>query len=698
MTGLEQYVGEVIDDKYRLEQLLGSGGMGAVYLATHLGTERYVALKLIAPQFMRNDEFVERFKREARAAGRLRHPNVVDVTDFGFAGVNNGRVAYLIMEYLDGCTLGDILAEEKRLPLDWVVDILEQVCSAVHEAHQQGIIHRDLKPDNIWLEPNRLGGYRVKVLDFGIAKLGEATVPTINEDSASTIIDDLSVLKSATPTSIIDSFPGHGSVELETPTLMQPAEVSAQPVESTGEENGTRLFSAKTSVHEPSNLTGKFGNQVAELDDNAGTLLFGKDTHSRTTGSPNKTTTDQGSALTRVGAIMGTPLYMSPEQCSGGYVDTRSDIYSLGVIAYQMLSGDPPFAGNTSTVMRAHREQSPQHIRERATKVPKHVAGVVMSALSKVPTERPQTAFAFASSLHGHAEGVGALYRRAFALYSEYFPKFLKLSFLAHIPVIVVSVLMSGLFIADKYLPKTGAVHIAVICGMVVVALLQILSYFVSTAVISGVTAIIVVQLSVAPLRPVRLREAIAVLKKRFRHFISTMIRVLIRLTIGYLLFIVPGLIMSVRYALYAPVVLIEGLEKKAALKRSRELGSRSWRTVIIVSILQVLIPMIVNMLVGRIRFSTGSDLHPSNLSRQLWQQALGLTNIFIVPLISIVPALLYLKMRQLGGETLSAAMAQMEGDDHDRSKWQQRMRTRLTLHTPVGKTTTSKADSPHPA
>ena len=76
MIGLDKYVGEILDDKYRLEQLLGSGGMGAVYLATHLGTERYVALKLIAPQFMRNEEFVERFKREARAAGRLRHPNV----------------------------------------------------------------------------------------------------------------------------------------------------------------------------------------------------------------------------------------------------------------------------------------------------------------------------------------------------------------------------------------------------------------------------------------------------------------------------------------------------------------------------------------------------------------------------------------------------------------------------------------------
>ncbi|HEV2904825.1 MAG TPA: serine/threonine-protein kinase, partial [Pyrinomonadaceae bacterium] len=173
MTDLQRYVGQVLDDKYRLERLLGQGGMGAVFLATHLGTDRYVALKLIAPQFMRNQEFVERFKREARAAGRLRHPNVVDVTDFGFSGDGEDQVAYLVMEYLDGCTLSDVLTEENRLPLYWVVDILEQVCGAVQEAHQQGIVHRDLKPDNIWLEPNGLGGYRVKVLDFGIAKLAE---------------------------------------------------------------------------------------------------------------------------------------------------------------------------------------------------------------------------------------------------------------------------------------------------------------------------------------------------------------------------------------------------------------------------------------------------------------------------------------------------------------------------------------------
>src|SRR5216117_3105302 len=179
MTSLDRYVGQILDGKYRLERLLGQGGMGAVYLATHLGTDRYVALKLIAPQFMRNREFVERFKREARAAGRLRHPNVVDVTDFGFARSGNESVAYLVMEYLDGCTLSDVLFEENRLPLYWVVDILEQVCSAVHEAHQQGILHRDLKPDNIWLEPNGLGGYRVKVLDFGIAKLAEGATTSL---------------------------------------------------------------------------------------------------------------------------------------------------------------------------------------------------------------------------------------------------------------------------------------------------------------------------------------------------------------------------------------------------------------------------------------------------------------------------------------------------------------------------------------
>jgi len=328
MQGPEEYVGQILDDKYRLEKMLGRGGMGAVYLATHLGTERYVALKLISPQFMRNREFVERFKREARAAGRLRHPNVVDVTDFGFARVKEGQVAYLVMEYLDGCTLGDVLDEEKRLPLEWVADILEQVCSAVHEAHQQGIIHRDLKPDNIWLEPNRLGSYRVKVLDFGIAKVGAAAAaPAADEDATSTIIDNVSAERAAATAT---SAP---ATNLETDTLLRPA----------GESVGTLLQNEKLT-------------RPGHPEEEDGTLLFDEQTHGAGRHGEHVTTAAQGPALTRVGAIMGTPLYMSPEQCGGGYVDTRSDIYSLGVIAYQMLAGEPPFAGNTSTVMRAHRE------------------------------------------------------------------------------------------------------------------------------------------------------------------------------------------------------------------------------------------------------------------------------------------------------------------------------------------------------
>jgi len=370
----------------------------------------------------------------------------------------------------------------------------------------------------------------------------------------------------------------------------------------------------------------------------------------------------------------------------------RSDIYSIGVIAYQMLAGEPPFSGNTSTVMRAHREESPAHLREHATKIPKRAAAVVMSALSKTPSARPATAFAFGSSLRGQAEGVGALYRRAFSLYSEYFPKFVKLSFLAHIPVIVTSILLSGMLILDHVLPKGGMPQkVVIICVTAIFGLLNIVAYFISTAVISGVTSIIVVQLAVAPLRPVKLRQAIAVLRKRWRPFISTMIRVILRFIGGYLLFIVPGLVMQVRYALYAPVVLIEGLEKKAALRRSRDLVSRSWRTVIIVSILQVVIPMTVSVLVGRIHIGFGANVARNSLQRQLWQQAVGLINIFIVPLISIVPALLYLKMRQLGGEALSGALTQVEEVDAQRSQWQQRMRTRLSLHTPVSGRTTKE-------
>lgn len=663
MQGPEQYLGEILDDKYRLERLLGSGGMGAVYLATHLGTERYVALKLISPQFMRNREFVERFKREARAAGRLRHPNVVDVTDFGFARVNEGQVAYLVMEYLDGCTLGDVLDEEKRLPLEWVADILEQVCSAVHEAHQQGIVHRDLKPDNIWLEPNRLGSYRVKVLDFGIAKVGAAATPVVDEEATSTIIDNVSAERARTTTTSIPS------TNLETDTLLRP----------TGEAVGTLLQNEKlTQAFDP-----------AAVDDD-GTLLFEQGTHPAGRHTQQIATSAQGPALTRVGAIMGTPLYMSPEQCGGGYVDTRSDIYSLGVIAYQMLAGDPPFAGNTSTVMRAHREQKVPDLRERAEKkIPKRVARVVMSALSKNPAERPPTAFALASALRGESEGISALYRRAFSLYSEYFPKFVKLSLIAHIPVFVTTLLLIGVFIASQVMYGGGTIQkIVMVCATVLSGLLQFVALTVAGGVISGVTAVIITQLTAAPLRPVELRVAFRVLRKRWRPFLKTMLMVTWRILLGLLLLIIPGLIMMIRYSLYAPVVLIEGLEKKAAMRRARELASRSWRTIIVVTILQLLIPSILSGVLGAL-VGLSFDNRDS-LSYRIVSQILNLNQIFVLPLMSIVPALLYIKMRQLSGEPLTAALAQIEEDDAERSKWQQRMRTRLSLHTPISQKTTT--------
>jgi serine/threonine protein kinase len=695
----DNYLGKVLDEKYRLERLLGQGGMGAVYLAVHLGTERYVALKLITPQFMRNEEFVQRFKREARAAGRLRHPNVVDVTDFGFALVRGENVAYLVMEYLDGCTLGDVLKEETRLPLEWVVDILEQVSSAVHEAHQQGIVHRDLKPENIWLEPNRLGGYRVKVLDFGIAKLAEVDAAVSPEKTFE---------KTATAQT--------ASQESEVATLLfasedaGPAKANSAAATSASADNNeatrrfapsgtsTDLESAATAVLLPTIESDDRGTQAGSppgVADDDRTQMF--DAEARQTSADQPTTArgniTLGTQLTRVGAIMGTPLYMSPEQCSGKTLDARSDIYSLGIIAYQMLAGDPPFAGRTDAVMHGHREVPPPQLRERSKKVPKRVAQTVMSALAKDPAARPQTAAAFASSLRAQADGISALYRRAFALYSEYFPKFLKMSLLAHCPVIVTTALMIVLQLALEAQPKgVTAAKVALIVLLVFVALLHVGAYFVAASAIAGMTALIVTQLQAAPLRPVELRTAFRVLKKRWKPFLKTSLGVTLRIIIGTVLLVIPGIVLQLRYAFYAPVVLVEGLEKKAARQRSYELASRSWRTMIIVWCLQFLIPVTVSMLLGQIRIGArppGAPTQGMHL-QEIYKQLASLINIVVVPLVAIVSALLYLKMRQLGGETLSSALAQIEEVDSRLSDWQQRMRTRLSVNTPRSTTAMS--------
>jgi serine/threonine protein kinase len=713
MTDPDPYIGQLLDEKYRLERLLGRGGMGAVYLATHLGTERYVALKLITPQFMRNEEFVARFKREARAAGRLRHPNVVDVTDFGFANVGVEAVAYLVMEYLDGCTLGDVLLEEKRLPLEWVVDILEQVCSAVHEAHQQGIVHRDLKPENIWLEPNRLGGYRVKVLDFGIAKLAEAEADSNAADSSSSPAQSKAPsphtaqglvgtsVRPALSTAVPATDPEEVATLIYGEKHEEPLHTEYEAASPTQVYNGAEDRSTQQFEPSPESADanpGRMAHHSPHAHDDDPTLMFGKATRQgldeQQTGLRANTT--RGTELTRLGAIMGTPVYMSPEQCAGKVLDARSDIYSLGVIAYQMLAGAPPFAGVTGNVMQEHLQVPPPPLRGRNRKVPKRVAQVVMSALAKQPEDRPQTAAAFASLLRAQADGIGALYRRAFALYSEYFPKFLKLSLIAHLPVIFTTFLLIAFELAENAQPKGLSVtRVLIFCGLGIALLLHVAANFVAATTISGMTAVLVTQLSLAPLRPLELRPAFALLKRRWRPFLNTAIRVTLRIVIGFVLCVVPGIIMTLRYALYAPVVLMEGLEKKAAMQRARELASRSWHTIIIVTVLQFLIPVIFSGLFGNFTAvqNTEGGIHVTTrpMSREIYQQVTGLINIIIVPLLSIVPALLYLKMRQLGGESLVNALAEIEEVDAERSVWQQRMRSRLSLHTPRSTTPRSR-------
>ncbi|NJM52470.1 MAG: protein kinase [Blastocatellia bacterium] len=446
---LESLIGQTLDSKYLIERELGRGGMGAVYLSTHIGTERPVALKVIVPQFMQRIEFVERFKREARAAGRLRHPNVVDVTDFGFANTSQGRVAYLVMEYLDGCTLGEILEEEKQLPLSWTLDILEQVCSAVHEAHNQGIIHRDLKPDNIWLEPNQRGSYTVKVLDFGIAKLeepmsSETETPLLKSPSAmpTQAIDQGETFADQTNAKTIVEH-RNSTMIAEGGTLIQSLNdekgTAILPVAESSNEKGTAILHVSDEKERqlclPPNSLKKTeqrfypiikDTQLIEKDE-GGTKLI---SHAIDTDKPADSPST--SELTRVGAVLGTPLYMSPEQCRGEKLTAHSDIYSLAVIAYQMLSGKTPFTGNFTEVMDSHKEVVPPPL--EAKNIPKKVKRVLFNALSKDTENRPPTAEAFASELRSHSEGFGKLLQRAFVLYSEHLPKFLGLAILLAIP------------------------------------------------------------------------------------------------------------------------------------------------------------------------------------------------------------------------------------------------------------------------
>jgi hypothetical protein len=280
--------------------------------------------------------------------------------------------------------------------------------------------------------------------------------------------------------------------------------------------------------------------------------------------------------------------------------------------------------------------------------------------------------------MRANADGLGTLYRRAFALYSEYFPKFLKLSLFAHIPLIVLTVILAALHFAQPRLSKL-AFGIAVTC----VGLLQIPATLFAAWMISAVTAVIVTQLAAAPLKPVELRIGFDVFRRRWRPFLRTGVRVFLRIVIGWILFIIPGFVMTIRYLFWSPVVLLEGIQGKPAMKRARELAARSWWIVIIVCIFQLLTPTIVNLLMVRLLGISSTSVKVGR-GVKVTGQFTSLSTIFVMPLLSIVPALLYLKMRQLGGETLAPLMEQIEQVEGARSHWQQRMRSRLTVTPPT--------------
>jgi serine/threonine-protein kinase len=274
-TGEDALVGQVLAGKYRIEEKIDEGGMGCVYRATHILMEKTLAIKVLHPALAADDKIVARFTREAKAASRISHPHALTVTDFGES--DNG-VVFLVMEYLRGRTLKDIIRGDGPMPLARVTEIVRQVSGALEAAHEQGVVHRDLKSDNIMLEETS-GGDWAKVLDFGIAKI----------------------------------------LEIE-------------------------------------------GNPDADLT------------------APN--------------LIIGTPQYMSPEQCSqASDIDTRSDIYSFGVILYEMLAGHVPFTGDSPTaIMMKHLQEPAPSILEERGDLPAEVGRVIARALAKKPGERFQKA------------------------------------------------------------------------------------------------------------------------------------------------------------------------------------------------------------------------------------------------------------------------------------------------------------------
>lgn len=621
MSVLEALIGQDLDGKYHIEKKLGQGGMGAVYKALHLGTKRTVALKIISPDFMTNQEFVERFKREAEAAGRLRHPNVVNVTDFGFADVDNQRLAYLVMEFLDGCSLGDQLKTSGQLPLALTVDILTQVCLALDCAHKQGIIHRDIKPDNIWLEPNGRGGYNIKVLDFGLAKLGVGQ-----------------------------------NHQPHTPNLTHLPEVEAS---NTLINNEVSTLIVGTEAH-------KTNKQEARI----------------TQGVDADTARNAG--LTRAGSILGTPLYMSPEQCLGGQLDERSDIYSLGVVVYQMLSGTTPFTGNLNQILLGHVQSKPQTLCSIDPNIPQKVSELIDSALAKDPNDRPPHALAFSTAMQANACGESALLRQAIGLYSDHFYTFTKFALTAYAPIVLaIAILLLVLLTPSLHRP------LPIAAALIFFLLAQLFNNCVTTVY----TIPFVAGLIQSPLYTLDSRPLLTILRLGMPAFLKSSVGaqapVMVYASIPYIaLMLLPfgsdrwlfwllvlGLLLLAALLLrhefmqgkwlYAPITFWEGLSGKDAFERSRTLVSRIRGSigrifpafVFAIMAAAILTIMLLKSLIANLYLANPPS--PMQWVYDITASLIGILLSFTLcavlsPILAIGFSMFYLNARAAGGEELS--------------------------------------------
>ena len=283
----------LLDGRYRVLRMLGTGAMGEVYLVEHALLGRKEALKIVRPELVKDEQLVARFRREARATNRVQHLNVVSVYDFG--RLSNGRF-YLSMEYVEGETLRATLERDGRIPVRRAIHILVQLCEAIAHAHQHGVIHRDLKPENMLLTKHRGADDVVKVLDFGIAKI---------------------------------FAPDH--------------------------------------------------------QDSIGISVQGE--------------------------VFGTPNYMAPETIEGKESNPLLDIYAFGCIAYEILTGAPPFVGRQIEVLHAHVTQMPQTLKEAFPlgNYSPAVEEIVRRCLEKLPEKRFQTAVELLAAIRAAASSVDVI-------------------------------------------------------------------------------------------------------------------------------------------------------------------------------------------------------------------------------------------------------------------------------------------------